>query len=293
MSMNRFGIWLHTIRPKTLGASIAPVVLGSAIASNYVKISYYLFAATLLGAILLQIGCNLVNDYFDYKKGADTDERKGPIRAVQAGQVTLDELEKAIGIVFSLAILIGGILVWIGGLPILAIGILSIFCAVAYTAGPYPLAYVGLGDLFVFVFFGPVAVCGTFYLQTLRWDFSPFLASIPIGMLAVAILTVNNIRDIDEDTKSHKKTLVVRLGSYYGKMQYTFCLLLSLLLPIIYYWFGYSPRGSLLSLFLFFLSIPLLRSIWHNKDHQFNKLLAQTSQILILYGFVNAFAWFI
>ncbi len=291
--MTKFRVWLLAIRPKTLGASLAPVILGTAIATTTVKVSWPLFALTLFGALLLQVGSNLVNDYYDYKKGSDSHDRVGPTRVMQAKLVTATEMKNAISGVFILAILAGAMLIWIGGWPIFFIGVLSITCAIAYTAGPFPLAYLGLGDIFVFWFFGPIAVCGSYFLQTHRWDLEPFFMSLSLGALAVAILTVNNVRDYNEDLKSQKKTLVVRFGSEYGKFQYTVCLLLSFILPTIYYYMGYSPRGTLLSLFLFLFSIPMIKSIWSLEGVALNKLLAQTSQFLVLYSLVNAFAWYI
>jgi 1,4-dihydroxy-2-naphthoate octaprenyltransferase len=289
----KFKAWLLAIRPKTLGASLAPVILGSAISTTTVKVSWPLFGLTLLGAILLQIGSNLVNDYYDFLKGSDGHDRLGPTRVMQAGLVSATEMKNAIAAVFILATFVGAALIWVGGWPIFLIGVLSIACAIAYTAGPFPLAYLGLGDIFVFWFFGPVAVCGTYYLQTHRWDLEPFLMSLSLGALAVAILTVNNVRDYNEDLKSQKKTVVVRFGSDYGKFQYTACLLLSFILPTIYYYLGYSPCGTLLSLGLFLFSIPMIKSIWSSQGAALNKLLAQTAQFLVLYSLVNAYAWYL
>ncbi len=286
-------VWLMAVRPKTLGAALAPVLLGTAMANPYVQISYPLFILILVTATLLQIGSNLVNDYYDHKHGADTKDRKGPTRVMSANLVTVPQMKTAIQIVFGLALLGGGVLAWVGGLPIITIGIASILCAISYTAGPYPLAYLGLGDLFVFIFFGPVAVMGTFYLQTKTWGTLPFLLSIPLGFLTVAILTVNNVRDVHEDKKSDKKTVVVRFGEVFGKAQYTVCILIPFVLSIVYFYSGLSPRSTLLALGLFVFAIPMLKVIWTFNDRaQLNSLLSHTAQFLILFSIVNSIAWF-
>lgn len=291
--MEKVKIWLLAIRPKTLGAALAPVLLGTAMAKNYVQISYPLFFLTLLTSMLLQAGSNLVNDYYDFKNGADTNERKGPTRVMASNLVSIQQMQNAIVLVFTLAFIGGALLVWVGGLPIVLIGLASILGAILYTAGPYPLAYLGLGDLFVFLFFGPAAVLGTFYLQTELWGMLPFLLSIPLGFLAVAILTVNNVRDVNEDRKSDKKTVVVRFGEVFGKIQYTTCLLIPFVLLIIYYYTGIAPRSTLIALALFVLAIPMLRLIWTFQDRtQLNSLLARTAQFLVLFSALNSIAWF-
>ena len=288
------------IRLKTLGASVAPVLLGGAIAfhsgthlkASSEKFHLLTFLMTLLGAMLLQVGSNLANDYFDFIKGSDTHERKGPTRVMQAGLATPLQMKLAITAVFLAALGVGAYLVFQGGLVILAIGLVSIFCALAYTAGPYPLAYLGLGDIFVFVFFGPLAVCGTVFLQTGLWSSTAFLMSLPMGLLAIAILTVNNVRDYREDQKASKKTVVVRFGERYGRIQYSLCLALCFIFPVIYFVSGAAPTGVLASLLLGFLGFPMVKVMWKSRDPQrLNVLLGETGRFLIVYGVVNAVAW--
>ena len=181
--------------------------------------------ATLLCAILIQIEANYANDYFDFLKGADTEARLGPTRATASGLVTPAQMRNATLIVLGLSLLLGLYLVWRGGWPILAIGVLSVIFAALYTGGPYPLGYLGLGELFVLIFFGPVAVGGTYYVQTLEWHLVPTLAGLAPGLISCAILAVNNLRDIDEDRRTGKRTLAARFGERFAHWEYAVCML--------------------------------------------------------------------
>ncbi len=203
--------WLLAARPKTLPASISPVLVGSALALREGQFDVAVFLATLAAAVLLQIGANYSNDVFDYLKGADK-ARVGPTRVTQSGMVTPRQMMIATGVVFGLAALLGLYLVSVGGWPILLIGLVSIVCAVAYTAGPFPLAYRGLGDVFAFVFFGVVAVMGAYFLQTQQFTWMSFIASLPNALFATCIIITNNLRDIDTDRAAGKHTLAVRIG---------------------------------------------------------------------------------
>ncbi|MBW1752269.1 MAG: 1,4-dihydroxy-2-naphthoate polyprenyltransferase, partial [Deltaproteobacteria bacterium] len=212
MERSNLKIWIDAARPKTLWASVAPVVIGSAMAFESGGLHIMSALSALLGAVLIQIGTNFANDYFDYYTGADSTDRLGPTRVVQAGLVQPTTMKAAFIAVFALAVVPGAYLIWRAGLPLFVIGVLSILCGILYTAGPYPLGYVGLGELFVILFFGPVAVGGTYYVQTLQISVPVIISGLAPGLFSVAILTVNNLRDVKSDHRAGKKTLAVRFG---------------------------------------------------------------------------------
>ena len=200
------------VRHKTLPAALAPVLVGIALALSDKVFALLPALAAMGGALLLQIGVNLANDYFDFKKGIDSVDRLGPIRVTQTGLISPKQVMVGIVVTFGCSLLVGFYLVMVGGWPILFAGTASILSALAYSGGPCPLASLGLGDLFVFVFFGLVAVCGTYYVQALTLTWLVMGAAVPVGFLITAILVVNNLRDIEGDAKTGKRTLAVRLG---------------------------------------------------------------------------------
>ncbi len=206
------GAWVLAARPKTLPVSIGPVLVGTAVAYVEGSLRVGPALAAAFGALMLQIGSNLANDVFDFEKGADTEARIGPPRAAQLGLLSPDALKRGMFVVFALATLAGVYLSWVAGPVILAVGAISILAAIAYTGGPYPLGYHGLGDLAVFVFFGLVAVVGTTFVQTGDLPRLAWLCAIPVGALATTILVVNNLRDVDTDVAAGKRTLAVRFG---------------------------------------------------------------------------------
>jgi len=216
--------WILAARPKTLPAAVAPVMVGSAMAFAHKSFALLPAIAALAVALLLQIGVNLANDYFDYIKGIDSDERLGPVRVTQSGLISPSRVKAAMGIAFGLALLPGSYLVYAGGWPVVFIGTASILAALAYSGGPYPLASNGLGDLFVFIFFGLVAVCGTYYVQALGLTATVVMIGANIGLLITAILVVNNLRDISTDKKTGKRTLAVRIGTRGTKLEYSLLL---------------------------------------------------------------------
>ena len=209
---SRLAPWLAAARPRTLPAAVVPVVVGLALAARSGDVHVPVALATLVAALLIQIGTNLANDYYDFVAGADTHERLGPQRITQAGLAAPATVRAAAFGVLGAAALVGVYLVVVGGWPIVLIGVASLLAAVAYTGGPFPLAYHGLGDVFVFVFFGLVAVSGTVWLQTHALDATTLVASLPVACLATAILVVNNLRDRVTDARAGKRTLAVRLG---------------------------------------------------------------------------------
>lgn len=281
---NRLKIWLLAIRPKTLPAASAPVIVGSAVALMENRFLFLPALAALLGALLLQIGANLANDVFDFHRGADNESRLGPTRVTQAGLLTSSQVLRGMWVVFGLAICIGTYLFLIAGWPVLIIGIFSILAALAYTGGPFPLGYYGLGDMAVFIFFGPVAVCGTYYVQAGAVSAAAVWVSIPMGLLTVAILVVNNLRDIETDRLVGKRTLAVRLGVDGARWEYTLCLVGAYLIPLIMGFVGVSSFWTLLS----WLSVPvvirLMRMIFNVEGRSLNKALEGTGQLELLYG---------
>ncbi len=213
-------IWLEATRPRTLPAAIAPVMVGTALAWRAGEAKWGAAASCLGFALLIQIGTNFANDYYDYLKGADTTERVGPRRAVASGLISPGAMRRAMVAVFGAAFLLGLTLLAYGGWPLLVVGVASIVCGIAYTGGPYPLAYHGLGDLFVFLFFGLVATGATAFVQTGELGAAAWVAGAAMGALAANILVANNYRDVETDAKAGKRTLLVRWGRGYGRRQF-------------------------------------------------------------------------
>jgi 1,4-dihydroxy-2-naphthoate octaprenyltransferase len=206
-------IWLMAARPRTLPAAVAPVLVGTAAAQLVADdVRWGAFVAALAGSILIQIGTNLANDYSDAKRGADTADRLGPVRVTSSGLIAPRRVLHATWIAFAAALAVGIYLATVAGWEILVVGAASIAAGVLYTGGPRPYGYAGLGEVFVFLFFGLVAVNGSYYVQLEDLDLLPFLLSIPVGLLSTAILVVNNVRDLDTDARAGKRTLAVRLG---------------------------------------------------------------------------------
>lgn len=277
-------IWYLAIRPKTLPAAASPVIVGISLALGNGVFRPGPAIAALLAALLLQIGSNLANDVFDFKRGTDTEERTGPLRVTQAGLLSPGQVMVGMLVVFALAALAGVYLIYQGGWPILLIGILAILSAVAYTAGPFPLGYHGLGDIFVFIFFGPVAVIGTYYVQAGAVSTLSLWASLPMGFLITAILVVNNLRDIETDKKAGKRTLAVRLGHRFTQLEYFFLLILSYLVPFIMQFSKEVSSWVLLSWLSLPLAFPLIYDVSARKGKSLNKTLAGTARLALIYA---------
>lgn len=211
--------WVLAARPKTLSAAVVPVLIGASLAG---RIVWWVFACALFGAVLIQIATNFINDALDFKKGADTGERLGPLRVTAAGLLNADVVLRAAYVCLFLAALCGIPLIIRGGWPLLAIGLTSIAAAYLYTGGPYPLAYHGLGELFVILFFGFAAVCGTFYVLTLTITLDALVAGFAAGALACVLLAINNLRDLPTDARSNKKTMAVRFGPAFARAEVEF-----------------------------------------------------------------------
>jgi 1,4-dihydroxy-2-naphthoate polyprenyltransferase len=279
-----FTIWVMASRPRTLSAAILPVVVGTALAAADHAFRPLPALAAFLGALAIQIGTNFANDYFDAVKGADR-ERQGPVRVTEAGLVTRRQIRWATGLAFGFALLCGVYLVAVAGWPIAAVGILSIVSGLAYTGGPFPLGYNGLGELFVFLFFGLAAVAGTYYVQALRLTPLAVLLACPIGLLSTAILVANNLRDADTDRRSGKFTLVARFGRRFGRIEYAALLAVSLLFPAVLFLTGHLPAAGLLPLAGLPLALPLVRLCFAAEGPaEHIRLLVGTSRLLLIFG---------
>jgi len=277
LSISRARVWLLASRPKTLPAAVAPVVIGTAMAVRDGAFHAMFALAALVGAVLIQIGTNLANDYADFRSGVDSGERLGPMRVTQAGLVTPTAIKRATALVFCLALLIGIHLVWRGGWPVVIIGLSSILFGILYTAGPYPLGYNGLGDVFVLIFFGPVAVAGTYYVQALDAPLPVMIAGLAPGLFSVGILTVNNLRDIDNDIRAGKRTLPARFGRTFARWEYAVCVLAASILPSVLWLTGVGGVSTLLTLLVPLAALPVLRTVkeayWHRESVGYQKLL--------------------
>ena len=275
--------WLLAARLKTLPAAMSPVILGCALAYHDGSFYFFIFAMTLLAAVLIQVGANFANDVFDFQKGADRDDRLGPTRATQSGLISAEKMKKAMWQTFALAICVGSYLAFKGGWPIVWIGLASIAAGIAYTGGPYPLGYHGFGDVFVFIFFGLIAVPGTYYLQSGTVNALSLYMGIAMGMLSTAILVVNNIRDADMDKLSGKRTLAVQLGKKFSKIQYSILILIPFLLPI-YVWLNFENELSLLlTIFALPISLHLINQIFSLSGSDLNLVLARTARFLFIF----------
>ena len=283
-------VWLLAARPKTLPAAVVPVVVGTAVAWDLGGFRPLPAAAALLGALWLQIGTNFANDYLDFVHGADSAERIGPTRAVASGLLTAGRMRAATALAFAAAALSGLYLAWVAGWPVVAIGLASIAAGIAYTAGGRrSIGYLGLGDLFVFLFFGPVAVAGTAYVQLLRWPAEAFVAAVPVGCLAVAILVVNNTRDADTDRASGKRTLAVRFGRGFARAEYLALLAAAYAVPLGQWWAGLEGPWVLLAWLSLPLAWPPVRKLLARVDGPaLNRALAETARLLLAFGALYA-----
>ena len=280
--------WVLAARPATLTAAFAPVAVGTACAFNVGAFRWDAALAALTGAFLIQIATNFANDMYDFQKGADTEERLGPVRAAQAGLLTVPDLRRGIIVTFALALGVGVYLTWVAGPAVVVIGLSSIAAGLAYTGGPFPLAYNGLGDVFVMAFFGFVAVCGTAFVQALYVPDMAWLAAIPIGALATAILAVNNVRDFEGDARAGKRTLVVRFGRQGGVREYVFLLCLAYATPIVMFLLGWTPAWVFLPLVTIPWGARLARSVSRDRGVVLNETLAGTAKLLSVYGILFA-----
>lgn len=281
---SNWNVWLLAIRPRTLPAAAAGVVMGSALAWRDGSFRLDAALACLFAALLLQIGSNLANDVFDFERGADTHERLGPLRVTQAGLLTPSQVKLGMAVVFGLAALFGLYLAWLGGWPIVLIGLAAILSALAYTGGPFPLGYYGLGDVFVFLFFGLAAVAGTYYVQAGSVSAAAWWMTIPPGLIITAILVVNNLRDLENDRKAGKRTLAVILGKAGTRVQFLICMIAAYLVLLLTASLEIVPWSSLLA----WLSLPLAaraaRVVFSQPGRPLNAALAGTGQTALWFS---------
>lgn len=281
--------WLLAIRPATLPAAIGPVLVGLGVALGMDVFRPLPAIGALAVALLLQIASNLANDLFDFRSGADTADRLGPPRAAALGLLSQRELAAGTAVVVGTAALVGLYLVSVGGLVLLVIGGLAILSAVAYTGGPWPYGYHGLGEVFVFVFFGVVAVTGTTYLQTLALEPFAIAAAIPVGALITAILVVNNLRDIETDRAAGKRTLAVVIGPRNTILEYTALLVVAYLVPLVLVVVGGISPAVLVSLVSIPLARPLLVVIRSEGDpRRLNAVLKGTARLSLAFSVLFA-----
>ena len=281
-------IWLHAIRPKTLFASVSPILVGTAVAFHENGEHWPTAVVAMLVALLLQILSNLANDYFDHKKGADKN-RVGPLRVMNAGLVSERQMQIAIGLTIVLCLLGGLYLVYQGGWPILVLGLLAIICAVAYTGGPYPLGYHGLGEVFVFIFFGLVGVAGSAYVQTGNLTWLAIIASIPIACIATAIIVVNNLRDIESDKAAGKHTLATRLGRQGTIREYHALLAIAFVVPLLMTIFLDTSWVWLVIPVCLPFALPLASRVKTALGRDLVPVLVGTSRLTFIFGAVFAF----
>jgi 1,4-dihydroxy-2-naphthoate octaprenyltransferase len=276
--------WVLASRPKTLPAAAAPVIVGSAAAFAASQFRPGPACACLVGALLLQVGANFVNDYADFVRGADTVGRLGPMRVTQAGLLRPRQVLAGTWIVFGLATLAGVYLAAVAGWPVVAIGVASIAAAWAYTAGPFPLGYHGLGELFVFVFFGLAAVCGTFYVQAGTLTEGAVFAAVPIGLLAVAILAVNNLRDIATDRAAGKRTLAARFGTRFARGEFIALVGVAFAVPVAASTTGLAPKWVLLSLLALPAAAGVCLVVARESGRSLNRALAITGGLELAFA---------
>ncbi len=276
--------WWLALRPRTLLAGVVPVLVGTGVALFDGSARFLPAIAALAGSLWIQIGTNLVNDYADFERGADDDERLGPARAAQSGWISVERLRLAAAFAFGMAALVGIYLVWQGGWPILVLGALGLVCGWAYTAGPFPLGYRGLGDVLVFVFFGLFAVAGTHAVQARDFSLLALLAGVPVGALATLILSINNLRDREGDVRVGKRTLAVRLGES-GARRFALCLLVGsyAFLPVLRL-AGAPWLACVLPLLSLPLAWPLAVRIQRESGPALNECLAAAARLEAVYG---------
>lgn len=297
-AVSRRKAWVMAARPQTLPAGAAPVIVGTGLAFGAGVFEPIAAGFALVGALLLQIGTNFANDYYDAVRGADTDEREGFTRVTAGGLIEPASVKRAMYATFGLSILVGTYLVYVGGVPILVIGLASVAAGITYTGGPLPYGYRGLGDLFVFVFFGLVAVAGTYYVQAVGAVAGPFplwvpegtvpaaavVAGLPAAGLSTAILVVNNIRDRETDAASNKRTLAVLFGYRASRIEWSAMVGMAYVVPVVFWFDGYSA-AVLAPLVTAPLAVRLGVTVWSRTDGDaLNPALERTGQLLFAHS---------
>ena len=277
-------IWLTAARVRTLPAAIAPVLVGTALAGYFGVFHPLRFVAALIGAMFIQIGTNLSNDYSDARRGADTEDRLGPVRVTAGGLVPPRQVLMATYLTFGVAVLAGAYLIAVAGWELLLVGAASILAGVLYTGGPRPYGYEGLGELFVFLFFGIVAVAGSYFVQVEHLDWEAFALAVPVGLIASGILVVNNVRDIDTDRRAGKRTLAVRLGRRRTRVLFAVIIYLAYLLTPVTWVFGPLEAWVLLPWLTLPLAAGVVRVVRNRTDGaSLNGALARTGLLQLVF----------
>lgn len=292
MSAGKIKPWILAARPKTLGAAVAPVLVGSTLGWKLSgEFCVWLMLATLGSCICLQIATNFFNDAVDAMKGSDTEERLGPVRITASGMMSAGAVMKAAVLFLVIASVMGAALIWQCGWPILAIGIPSLWFCYGYTGGPVPLAYRGLGELFVVLFFGLIAVTGSAFVQSGQWHGEALVAGLQIGCLSTVLIAINNLRDVEEDTKTGKKTLAVRFGKTFARVEITLLYLITL--ALCFYWQTPAVRWAPFAI-AFLAAAALATAIWKTAPSpRYNKFLAMAGASLLAFSFafIAALIW--
>ncbi|MFA6118996.1 MAG: 1,4-dihydroxy-2-naphthoate octaprenyltransferase [Parachlamydiales bacterium] len=258
MKREKFKIWFQAARAETLIVSICPITIGAFLAHREIKLNVIVLVLSYIYGLLVHLGTNLSNDYFDYIKGADTDKRIAPLSTIQKKTTSLDQIKTAYLISFIAAFIIGILLILRGGMLIALLFTLPIISGYFYTGGKHPLGYIGLGEILVLLFFGPFAVWGTYYLQTLKLSFTPFLLGFGPGFLIAAVIIINNIRDMVTDKEANKNTLAVKFGKKFAQIEYFICVFLAFITPLIFFNFSQKPIILCSSVFIFFVPFKLI-----------------------------------
>jgi 1,4-dihydroxy-2-naphthoate polyprenyltransferase len=284
--LNALHIWLMAARPRTLPAAVAPVLVGTALAATEGTFKALTFAAAMLGALFIQVGTNLSNDYSDARRGADTEDRLGPVRVTAGGLVPPRQVLVATYVAFAAAVLAGAYLIATAGWELLLVGAASILAGVLYTGGPRPYGYEGLGEVFVFLFFGVVAVTGSYFAQVERLTWEAFVLAVPVGLLAAAILVVNNVRDLETDRRAGKRTLAVRLGRPRARRLYAAMVFGAFACAPLPWLLGSDELAAwlLLPLLALPLAVPVVQTVRERTDGpSLNRALARTGMLQLAF----------
>jgi 1,4-dihydroxy-2-naphthoate octaprenyltransferase len=283
--LNPLRLWALAARPRTLPAAVAPVLVGTSLAIAEDEFHWLRFVGALVGSVFIQIGTNLANDYSDARRGADTEDRLGPVRVTAGGLMPPRRVLVGTYVAFGVAVAAGAYLAAVAGWELLVVGALSIAAGVLYTGGPRPYGYAGLGELFVFLFFGVVAVTGSYYVQTEQLTWEAFALSAPVGLLAAAILVVNNVRDLDTDRRAGKRTLAVKLGRERTRRLFAATLVLAFAVPLVVAAAGGLSWWLALTVLAWPLALPLVRTVLTRTDGDaLNGALAATGALLAAFS---------
>ncbi len=294
LQMSPLQVWIMACRPKTLLIALGPIILGTAIAIAHGAFHFLSMLAALLFGLCMQIGANLANDYFDFKKGADTEKRLGFPRVTQAGLVSEKAICWAMTLVFSLGLLVNCYFIARFSWPMSLLGIVSVVFAIAYTGGPFPFGYHGWGDFFAFTFFGLVACSATYYVQARTLPIDVIISSLAPSALAAAVICINNLRDIPTDILAGKKTLAVRFGAKFARREYVVLFLLAMLVPLVIAVISPEHTPVVLASISVFFAFPLFRRLYTaSSAAQLNELLVSTVKFLAIYCLIFSFGWII